>query len=133
LRIVVRDFRREKWRYSLDLQCKRATPRQWSYYTTASTSARILENRTPNLLYELIYGNSTWNERHPGQRTSFDTSRPRIGRQAIHNRLKELFLQVNKEWCIIQLSKDALCTRFKEAFFPYNNEDEKRHFAKSYT
>jgi len=119
LRVVVRDFRGERSRKSLDEECRRATPRQWGFYTVATVAARILRNQTPNLLYELVLGNSTENSRHQGLRAFFDTSRQKIGRQALQNRLKEPFLRVTKEWYQVGLSKDTMRVQMKEAFFPY--------------
>ncbi len=58
LRVIERDFKRERSRGYLNKECKRATSRQWGFYSLASTAASILHNRTPGLLYELIYGNS---------------------------------------------------------------------------
>lgn len=119
LRIVTRDYRREKSRKKLDEECKRATPRQWGFYTVATTAASIIANRNPGLLYDLVYGNSTWNERSPGHRVFYDTSRLKIGRQAFQNRLKEPFQRVKKDWYNINLSKDGVRVRMKESFFPY--------------
>jgi hypothetical protein len=126
LRVVTRDSRREKPRRQLDEECKRATPRQWGYYVVASTAATILQNQEPSLLYNLIYGNSTWNNRMPGHRVFYYTSRLRIGRQAIQNRLKEPFQNVRKEWYGSGLTKDGIQIQMKESFFPYyrNTSDD---------
>ncbi len=119
LRVVTRDFRREKSKRVLDEECKRATPRQWGHYVVASTAASIMQNQEPSLLFELITGNSTWNDRKPGRRDFYDTSRLRVGRQSLQNRLREPFRMMRGDWYGTGLTKDAIRVRMKESFFPY--------------
>lgn len=124
LRVVVRDFTTEKSRHLLDEECGRATPRQWSYYSAATVAASIIHNREPSLLYDLLFENSTMNSRSPGLRTFFDTSRRKIGRQSLQNRLKEPFTNVKEEWYMCGISKDTMRVIMKRAFFPYYNRQQ---------
>jgi len=98
LRITVRDHCREKSRQTLDAECCRATPRQCDFYSVAKTTAMVIINRSPSLLYDLIFENSTYNDRHAGHRIFYDSSRLKVGRQAIQNRLKEPFQRMKNAW-----------------------------------
>ena len=115
LRIAMRDFQQEVPRKQLDTLGRRATPQQWGYYATASTAANILWNREPSLLFDLIHGNMTTNRRRPARPNFFDTSRRKIGRQSLHNRIG----RVEADWMEAGRSKDAVRVDLKNAFFPY--------------
>lgn len=119
LRVILRDYRREQPRKELDFRCKRATPRQWSYYSVANITASILRDGEPSLLFDLIRGNSATSGRQPSRPTFFDTSRKKIGRQSIQNRIGDVFKRVKSDWLEKGKSKDALRIELKRAFFPY--------------
>jgi hypothetical protein len=124
LRIVTRDYRNELNRKSLDKICKRATPRQWSYYATSSAVITITQNKEPSLLHDLIMTNCTTNERKPGVAAFFDTSRRKIGRQSIHNRIGETFKRINFGWLGIKNGKATVRRKLKSVFFPYFNDSD---------
>jgi hypothetical protein len=106
-RIVTRDYRVELSRKDLDSICKRATPRQWSYYSVASTVISIVQNQGPSLLYDLLKTNCT-NNRRGGIASFFDMSRRKIGRQSLHNQVSETFKQVQFAWLGLEMSKATI-------------------------
>ncbi len=121
LRIVTRDYWNETSRKDLDSICKRATPRQWSYYSVASTVISIMQNGGPSLLYDLLTANCTIGRRD--KIASFhDTSRRKIGRQSVQNRLHETFKQIRFVWKDTDISKATIRRRLKSSFFPYFND-----------
>ena len=113
--IISRKFHQKQ----LDTLGRRATPRQWGYYTTASTTANILRNREPSLLFDLVQGNMTSNRRRPARPSFFDTTRRKIGRQSLQNRIGETFKRVEADWMEARRSKAAVRIDLKRAFFPY--------------
>ncbi len=106
-------------RRQLDEEGKRATPRQWSYYTVASTTMSIIQNKQPSLLYDLLMTNCTINSRSEARPSFYDTSRRKIGRQSIHNRVGDVFRSVNFAWFKKDLSKNSVRSNLKQIFFPY--------------
>jgi hypothetical protein len=96
---------------------------QWNYYSVATTATSIIRNQEPSLLYNLIVNNISTNSRKPNRPTFYDTSKKKIGRQSIQNRLAELFKAVSEDWFECGASKDALRILFKKTFFPYFKTD----------
>ena len=95
------------------------------YYSAGTTAASILHNRAPSLLYDLLLENNTMNSRNPGQRTFFDTSSRKIGRQSLQNRLKEPFTNINEDWYMCGITKGTMRVVMKKAFFPYYEKQQK--------
>jgi hypothetical protein len=129
LRTAARDYRKTMSRRSLDCMCKRATPKQWSYYCIASMAISILVTKQPGLLHDSIDGNISINGRRTNRPSFYDSSRTRIGRQSIENCLTETFKNLQDvDWLGTGLSKDAIRVRLKRMFFPYYtiDEDKKR-------
>jgi hypothetical protein len=116
LQIIMKGFRRQLLRSTLDQACQRVTPRQWSYYSAASTVAPIIRNQEPSLLYSLIANNALSNSRRFNRPSLYDTSRKKVGRQSIHNQLIDLYKTLNEDWFECGASKDSLRILFKKTF-----------------
>jgi hypothetical protein len=120
LRTATKDYRKTLSRRTLDTTCERATPKQWNHFCVASTAASIIVYRQPGLLCDSIEGNMNINSKRPARPSFFDSSRTRIGRKSIENRLTETFIRMpDVDWYRTRLSKDATRVRLKKAFFPY--------------
>jgi len=60
------------------------------------------------------------NDRCPGRASFTDTSKRKIGRQTLPNRLG-FFKDVKFNWCNEDISDDKLRRELKKTFFKYNN------------
>jgi len=87
LRLAVGDYRRLRSRDTLNLECKRATPRQWASYITASTVIKILRSGSPLVIKNRLMKTICTNARKQHRPHFFDLSIKKIGRQALSNRI----------------------------------------------
>jgi len=113
IRAAVGDWRTKIPRAVLDIIGKRANPRQWAQYSVANYTIKAYNKGTTPLgrkLKQLGY----INDRCPKRAKFFDTSRLKIGRQDLLNRLN--FLDLSFDW-IGNFSDDYLRTRLKKEFF----------------
>ena len=119
LRIAVGDHKRRFSRQKLDQIGKRANPREWSHYIVANMVASILFNQEPQKLFAELLSEMTFNDRKPGIPRFYDSSRTKIGRQSLKNRVGETASMIKEDWCVDNISKDRLRVIFKKSFFSY--------------
>jgi len=117
LRTACRDFKKEISRVELKKRCKRASPREWVNYLTASKAIKVIRDQHPSLLYCKIVSNYYEEPRKPQQGMFFDSSKSRTGRQSLENRL-DLIKEINQPWNN-GLNNDALRVLLKKTFFQY--------------
>jgi len=90
LRAGTRDFKQRTSKKVLDVQCKRATPKMWSHYSTNTIAIKILRDRSPLYLFNLIMETYYAERRKPDHAKFFDNSRGKIGKHRLCNRLNNL-------------------------------------------
>jgi len=112
LRVILKDYNNTISRSEIDRVIKRATPRQWSYYTTSKLAINLMNGTTP--LGRKLKSKCYVNDRNPGRGTISDTSRLKIGRFSLANRLQCL-RRLNFDWCT-GISKDLLRINLKKCF-----------------
>jgi hypothetical protein len=115
MRVAVNDFKGRRKRKDIDQQCKRATPRMWSSYITASLAMKILRDDKPKLLADSIRTSMTVERRRPRNGRFFDTSRRRAGRQRFCNRLKHLN-DIDVPWLYPTPTNDSIRVLLKKHF-----------------
>jgi hypothetical protein len=118
LRAAKKDYRMKFKRYELTEACKRATPDQWTKFITASRVIKIVRDQQPSILHALLTENYFEERRQYGVGYFFDTSRVKIGRQSLQNRI--LFMRsINYPWNAAPMSNDLIRIEMKRVFFPY--------------
>jgi len=110
LRAAIGDQKRTRPRQELDQLCKRATPRQWSYYISSKMAAKLYTSSDTRLAHDLRAA-AYVNDRTPKRATFRDTSRLKIGRQQFKNRLQHMSM-IKSDW-IGNFSDDYLRQRLK--------------------
>ncbi len=73
MRVAINDFKRNKKRKVIDLLCKRATPRMWSYYISASVALKIIRDGMPQRLANTIQDTMVIERRKPRMDASLST------------------------------------------------------------
>ena len=117
LRTAVKDVKRRWSRERLNNVCQRATPREWAHYGVANLVASILQSGEPCELHCAILQEMTINDRMPARPQFYDSSRLKVGRQAIQNRISETAKLIKEDWHSKAISKDQLRIIFKRSFF----------------
>jgi hypothetical protein len=112
MRVACNDFKRRRRRKEIDIQCKRATPKMWSYYVSASTAMKIIRDAEPKLLARTIETNMVTERRRPRNGRFFDSSRVMIGRHQFSNRLGHLN-SIPDPWLYPSPSNDSIRTMLK--------------------
>ncbi len=97
MRVACNDHKARKKRIVIDSICKRATPRMWSDYITASIAMKIIRDQAPLKLANTIRDSMTIERRKPSNPRFFDSSRIRHGRHSFANRLKH-FSDISLPW-----------------------------------
>ncbi len=118
LRTACRDYRCKLSRETLTNRCMKATPDEWSKYTTASIAMQTIRDKKPTRLHDLLKQNY-YSERHNVARgLFFDSSKTKIGRQSLQNRLKHVSL-IKEPWNEqgTPLSNDNIRKILKKTFF----------------
>jgi hypothetical protein len=116
LRTVVRDWKQEISRSKLD-EIGRVGPETWAKYSTASTVVKIIRDDHPTRLRDHLK-ESMYHEERSGRVKFFDQSRLKQGRQAVGNRLKLIFDEINTK-ITFKESNDSLRLLLKKCFnFP---------------
>jgi hypothetical protein len=119
IRAALRDFKKRKKRTLLDQESRRSTPIQWSKYIVASTVIKLY-NRSDSNVAILLRKSAYVNDRMPFRARFIDTSRLKIGRQAITSRIGPIFNEVAFNWIDPTISDDCIRTELKRIFFKYN-------------
>ncbi len=88
LRIACKDYNVTFSRDQLTERCLRATPNEWSKYTTASLAMKVVRDKCPQRLHDLLMETFYTERRTRGNVLFYDKSRSLLGRQSVQNRLK---------------------------------------------
>jgi len=115
LRTVIGDFRNQTSRNVLNRILKRATPSQWMLYSNAKIAISLFTDENGPPLSHKIRNNAYLNNRKPGLATFMDSSRLKIGRNSLQNRLK-MMTSVKFKWTT-GINKHALRVALKTTFF----------------
>ena len=76
-----------------------------------------MRDKEPVTMYENLQANYFEEKRHPGVGHFFDTSRRKVGRQSLQNRL--MFMRgITYPWNACKMSNDLIRIEMKKAFFP---------------
>jgi len=113
LRAAIGDYKRKIPKAVLDIISKRATPKQWANYTTASMAIKLY-NGNETRLGELLRKQCYINDRQPRRGIFFDNSKRKVGKQCFANRL-HLFSDVNFNW-IGSFKDDYVRQNLKKTF-----------------
>jgi hypothetical protein len=105
-------------RIEIDELTKRATPLEWAYYCIASTVIRLF-NQSNTRIAEEIRSAAYINDRLPLRAKFIDTSKLKIGRQTIKNRIGNIFASISFDW-IGQQSNDIIRRSLKREFFKHS-------------
>jgi len=114
LRIVCADFRRLKSRNELDLTVRRARPHEWMKFINTKTAIQLvlLGNNGPPLSVKL--SQNLYRNDRTGLISFMDTSRLKVGRNSLPNRL-QCVKEFKYDW-LGGISKDILRTKLKSIF-----------------
>jgi len=114
LRTVCADYRRKKSRRLLDSLVKRARPHEWMKFINVKTAIQLtLLGESGPPLSRKLRDNLYKNDR-TGRISFMDTSRLKIGKHSLQNRLKTVQeFQIN--W-LDGISKDRLRIELKKSF-----------------
>jgi len=122
LRAAKKDYKRTVPKINLDKEFKRATPSMWSQYASTSLAIKILRDRCPATLHNHLEENLYLERRKPLNGRFYDTSRGKIGRHKLHNRLETL-THLDRPWHGMNLTDATIRTMLKD----YLNFDFKWH------
>ena len=118
LRTAKKDYKMKLKREELTNTCKRATPDQWNKFITSSKVIKIIREQTPVELATKLQSTYFEEKRQPGVGYFYDTSRLKVGRQSIQNRL--LFMRnIKYPWNLKPMSNDLIRIEMKKSFFPF--------------
>jgi hypothetical protein len=120
LRIACKDYRSILSRDELSERCQKATPDEWSNYTTASVSMKICRDNQPERLHNLLMQTFYTERRKKGKGMFFDGSKSRAGKQSLQNRLQHV-KNVTEPWSEAgsKLTNDKLRVILKKTFFKH--------------
>jgi len=120
LRITTGDWKSRTPREVLD-DLGRVRPSTWAKYSSANLAIKILRDREPVRLHTHLNAMLYYERRSRNVPKFFDGSRLRVGRQAIGNRLKSVFDELNTE-ITFKESNNSLRLLLKKALnFPRAN------------
>jgi hypothetical protein len=120
LRTACKDFNASISRESLSERCQKATPDEWSKYTTASLAMKVWRDGQPERLKELLTRTFYTERRNRGKGMFYDESKTRHGKQSIQNRLQHVS-SVTNPWSEKgqNLTNNQLRVMLKKTFFKY--------------
>ncbi len=87
----------------------------WGKYATAGVTIKALRDEVPTRLHDHIIKTMYTTRRSNGVRLFYDDSKRKIGKQAIGNRLKDIFDQLNSPLTLNE-SNDSIRRMLKRAF-----------------
>ncbi len=115
IRISVCDWQNQWSRSSLD-QIGRAKPSVWAKYATANLAIKILRDHVPTRLYRHLNETLYYERRSANIIKFYDSSSKRVGKNAIGNRLKNVFDEINNPITLLE-SNDSIRLLLKKTFF----------------
>ena len=120
LRTVECDWRCRISKNKLD-ELGRVRPSIWAKYATASLVIKILRDKRPGRLYCHLL-DTCYKEERSGRLKFFDSSQYKPGRQALGNRLADLFSEITTQLTLLE-SDCTIRTTLKKSFgFNVTNE-----------
>jgi len=117
MRIALRDYTISLPRATIDNECQRATPRQWSAYINAPIVIKILNTKEPKMLVERLNNTIYINQRKPNKPNFLVRSLLKIDQQSLNNRISSIFICVNFDWYVTFLLRDACRAGQKKGLF----------------
>ncbi len=90
MRAAINDYKGTRKGKVIDSLCKRATPRMWSDYISASTAIKIIRDHNPSLLANAIEQNVVIERYKPMHVHFFNNARRQVGQHSLANILKHL-------------------------------------------
>jgi len=121
LRTACKDYWTKLSRIELTNRCQKATPPEWSKYTTASVAIKVIKTKQPQRLHDILKSTYYSERRNAGKGLFYDSSKTVPGRQSLQNRLKHI-AQISEPWNEIgpeRFSKDKLRVMLKSTYFLY--------------
>lgn len=120
LRTACKDYNKLLSRDELTERCKRATPNEWSRYTTSSIAMKVFRDKCPERLHEILQKTFYTERRNRGKGLFFDGSKSKVGKQSIQNRLQHI-KSITESWCQLgtNITNDKLRVILKKTFFKY--------------
>jgi hypothetical protein len=97
----------------------RASPIDLNNYKIAKLLISVINNVEPFVLFNEFLSHSVLERRKPNNPSFLDTSRLRIGRQSIANRVNSVAQQIKFPWLEVPLSVDTLRRKLKMSFFSH--------------
>jgi len=119
LRLV---FGKNNTRDSLDVISGRGSPDEWSDYALAKLAARMIISEEPTRLCEDVLTNAYVERRRAGMMQFYDSSKRKIGRQVLKNRLPCVMKQMKFDW--LWTKKETLRPKMKKCFFRYSKVEK---------
>ncbi len=123
LRIACQDYRNGVPREILDHDLRRATPSEWNDYSISKEIIRIYKSESPRLLFKELDAQS-YQIKRPVNVRFYDTSRTKVGLQALPNKSAKPMNRVDFDWYFETISNDALRIKLKQCFFKYPSSAE---------
>jgi len=120
LRVSLGDFRNKISKKNLNDIFGRATPVQWMAYSNAKMAISLHNFEDGPPLSEILRHAAYRNDRLPGQAIYMDSSRLRIGKNSLVNRLN-CMRQVKFQWTN-GINQHALRQNLKKTFYLVNNQ-----------
>jgi len=116
IRAAIGDYKKKVPRSVLNIISKRATPKEWANYSSASTAIALYNQNNTRIGTELR-NHGYINDRKPHRAIFPDVSKRMLGRHSFKNRLQQMSM-LNFDW-IQESSKDVIRMRLKRTFFAY--------------
>ncbi len=118
IRVAVRDYKARVNREKLDQLSKRAPPKQWAKYATASIVIKTLRDQKPVRLHNIVRETLYSERRHPTLGKFYNNAKGKIGRQKFGNNL-EYMAAIKEEWNGLNLDNAKIRINLKKTFFTY--------------
>ncbi len=118
LRTATKDYTFKLSKEQLTNRCMRATPREWTRFTTSSIAMKIIRDKEPRRLFDVLKTTLYSERRNAARGLFFDSSRSKFGRQSLQNRLRH-FSQIKEPWNELgtRKSNDWIRIHLKKTFF----------------
>jgi len=117
LRMVCNDHRKLIPKDILRKRCQRASPDEWSHYTTGSKIIKIMRDKEPAYLYDKLSAQYFEEPRKPGIGNFSDASATWVEHQSIENRL-DFIRSIKSPWNK-NLSDAEIRIILKNSYFIY--------------
>jgi hypothetical protein len=118
IRVAVCDYKRRINSEKLDELSARASPKQWSKYSPASLVIKILRDKLPHGLHDLLSKTYYEERRHVGLGKFYDNSKGKVGRLKFGNNL-QFMSALKTPWSGENWNDDKIRIELKKTFFNY--------------